>query len=98
MANKIYTGDVGLAIVADCGQEVGSATNAVFVVKRPDGSEVEWTATPHQIGGAYNYLLYVTVAGDLTQIGTYKIQPRFTLSGWTGRGEPGKFKVYDKFK
>ena len=101
--NKVYIGDVGLAIILKLAKDdedldITGATNAKMFIKRPDGTTTEWTAEVHTISGETKYLRYFTQAGDLSQKGRWRIQAGLTLSGWTGRGETGIFRVYDLFK
>lgn len=98
MSNKIYVGDIGLALIADCGVAVTGASNIAFEVTKPDGSIVEWDAEVTSVGALPNYLVHYTELGDLDQAGTYKMQPKFRLFSWVGKGETAKFKVYDGFK
>ena len=98
MANKIYVGDVGLAILANCSVETTGAENATLEITKPDGSTATWAAEVTSVGGVSNYLVHYTEAGDLDQSGTYKVQPRFKLANWQGLGDTGKFKVFDRFK
>lgn len=98
MSNKIYVGDVGLAILANCGVSTTGAEDIVMEVTKPDGTITTWSAEVTSVGGIQNYLVHYTEAGDLDQAGTYKMQPKFKLSSWNGLGETGKFKVYEAFK
>lgn len=101
--NKVYVGDVGLAIILKLARDdedldITGATNAKIHVKKPDGTLVDWTAEIHTISGETKYLRYFTQSGDLNQKGRWRVQAGLTLSGWTGRGETGIFRVYDIFK
>lgn len=96
--NKIYLGDIGLAIVLDVGEDITGATGAKMIVKKPDGTIVEWDAEVHTVSDETRYVRYYTQAGDLDQKGRYRVQAYLTLSGWTGRGETATFRVYDVFK
>ena len=98
MSNKIYVGDIGLALLADCGVNVTGADDITFEVTKPDGDVVEWDAEVTSVAGVPNFLVHYTELDDLDQAGTYKVQPKFRLSAWAGKGETAKFKVYDDFK
>lgn len=95
MANNIYIGDIGTLILIDMGEDVSEAVSPVFRVKKPDGTEVEWTA---EVGDTDNILQYTIVEGDLDQAGTYAVNPYLTLGDWTGSGDTVKFKVLDRYK
>ena len=94
MADKIYVGDIGTVIDVDCNETITGATGQKLIVKKPNGTTVEWTAT---IQGT-DTLRHITIANDLDVAGEYLIQPYLTLSGWTGRGKTARFKVYEKFR
>ena len=98
MSNKIYVGDIGFAVIADCGVDVTGAASVTFEVTKPDGTEVVWDAETTVVDGVPNYLVHYTREGDLDQPGTYKLQPKFRLFSWEGKGETAKFKVSDGFK
>ena len=98
MSGKIYVGDVGTAILADCGVAVTGAEDIIFEVTKPDGAAAEWAAEVTSVTGVPNFLVHYTVAGDLDQPGTYRVQPHFRVGSWTGKGETAKLKVYDGFK
>jgi hypothetical protein len=90
MAAKVYIGDVGTIIDVDCGETISTATGYKFYVKKPDGSEAEWTAT---IQGT-TALKHTAISGDFNVAGTYYIQPYMTLGSWTGRGNTVELIVY----
>lgn len=94
MANKYYVGDVGTDIIVDCGQDISAATGTKLLVLKPNGAEVEWTATIYNT----NYLKYTVQAGDFDQTGEYRLQSYMTLSAWTGRGEVDVFHIEEAFK
>jgi hypothetical protein len=96
--NSIYIGDVGLSIVCDMGVDTSQAENAVFKVRKPDGTEVEWPAQPHEVDGVTTYLQYYTREGDLDQRGRYKVQPHLKLSAWEGSGETDEFRVEGRYR
>lgn len=92
---KVYEGDVGTVLLIDTKENISTASGLSLLVRRPDKSEVIWTP----ILDGTTKLKYTTVAGDVPEgiTGTYLIQPRLTLSGWTGRGTTAKLPVYQKF-
>jgi len=93
MTDKYYVGDIGTDIIVDCGSTITGATNTKLKVRKPDGTEVEWTAT---IDGTDN-LKYATIADDFSVAGTYLLQASLTLSGWAGLGETAHFIIYDPY-
>lgn len=96
--NKIYIGDTGLAVICDMGVDTTYAEDAVLNVRKPDGSEVQWPAEPHAVDGESTYLIYRTQDGDLDLRGRYKVQPKLTLSTWSGYGETAEFRVEGRYR
>lgn len=95
---KFYIGDVGTGIIVNVGVDIAAAVDTKLLVKKPDHSQVEWTpAAIHTIDAETKYLKYITAAGDLDQVGTYKLQAALTLGAWTGCGETANFQVTPKF-
>jgi len=89
---KIYVGDVGTVLLVDAGEDVSSANPISLMVKKPDGTVVEWLGT-----GVGNQLSYTTVAGDADQEGMYLCQIHATLGGWVGRGQTFGLQIYAAF-
>jgi hypothetical protein len=87
--SEICKGDIGTEINVDMQEDITGATVTKFKVRRPDGAVVEWTA---EKDGLEN-LRYYTLANDLSQIGTYKLQPYVELPAWKGHGAVVEFKV-----
>lgn len=92
--DKIYNGVIGLAIRVNTNTDITLATGTTLQVKKPDGTEVVWTASIVDT----DYLLHTTVLGDIDQSGKYIIQASLTLGGWTGEGESFEVFVFDKFE
>jgi predicted acyltransferase (DUF342 family) len=93
--NKIYLGDIGTLILVNMGEDISAAEDIVFLVKKPNNSEVEWDA---EIGDDDNVLEYIVEDGDLDQAGVYYINPSLKLGEWIGLGDTVKFTVLDKYK
>ena len=93
MADKVYMGDIGTIIDVDCGESLASATGQVLKVKKPNGTEVSWSASI-----ATNSLRHTAIAGDFDLVGTYFVQPYLIQSGWTGHGKTVTFEVYARFR
>jgi hypothetical protein len=96
--DKIYVGDVGLAILLDCGSDVSDATSPKIKCLKPNGTEVDWDAEIYSIDGEAKYLRYLTQASDLNQAGRYRLQASLTLFGWSGRGATATLNVYNRFQ
>lgn len=93
MADKSYKGDVGTVFLINCGTNISTATVKKLLVKKPDGTQVEWIAT---ISGT-NYLQYTTITNDLDQNGTYYLQSYIEMPSWKGRGETAIFTIYESY-
>jgi len=91
---KPYVGDIGLTIIIDMQEDMESATNITFEVRKPDGQEVSWEGI--QVFETTK-LKYITQEGDLDVAGIYNIQPKLTLGNWTGKGNTVSFRVYEKY-
>lgn len=92
--DKVYVGDIGTIIEVDCGENISAATGQKFMVKKPDGTQVDWTASIY----GTTKLRHTTIAGDLSCAGKYYINPYMTLSTWTGKGKTVEFEICDQFK
>jgi len=88
-----YVGTVGFVIDADCRQDISAATNPYFLVRKPSGATGVWTAAITTIDEATRFLRHTTVAGELNEVGDYKIHACLTLDGWSGPGEVGTLTV-----
>lgn len=92
--SKVYKGDVGTVILIDCSEDISTATAQKILVKKPDKTETEWTATVYQD----DYLRHVIASGELDQAGIWYLQPYVELVDWQGYGETVPLRVYDEFK
>jgi len=97
MADTIYQGDVGLEVLLDCGRDISGAGSPAMSVKIPSGAVRTWPATIKTLDGATRYLRYVTRAGDLDEVGLYRIQASLSVGDWTGRGKTARFTVLARF-
>lgn len=94
MAGKVYVGDVGTEIILDCMTDISGATTTEIVAQKPNGSRVTW---PAQIVESTK-LKYVTIQGDLSHPGLWKLQARVVLPDWSGRGETFEVRIYNLFE
>lgn len=90
---KIYVGTEGLMIKVETGISLSGATVTKLKVKKPSGTEVEWTAT---VDGTK--LVYVTQAGDLDEEGLYKIQAYVELGALKILGDTDGIYVYGEYE
>jgi len=92
---KVYVGDVGTAIDIDVQEDISSATNLKFNVKKGDGTIVQWTPT---LLGDNRTLRYFTLAGDINVPWIYKIQVGLTIGSWSGKCDTVEFQVYSLYE
>lgn len=92
--SKIYVGDVGTALIIDCGEDLSDITSGSIEIQKPNGQIVIYPAEVYN----NNYLKYVIKEGDIDMTGDYKLQSVIVSDSWSGRGETAEFNVSSKFK
>jgi hypothetical protein len=70
-----------------------SATKQI-IFKKPDASTITKNAT-FTTSGSDGKLQYITIAGDLDQVGDWQAQAYVIMSGFTGKTSPITFTVSD---
>jgi hypothetical protein len=95
VSDKVYVGDVGTAIEIDVQEDISTATNIVFNVRKGDGSVAIWTPT---LLPDSQTLRYITKADDINVPLDYKIQVSLMLGTWVGRCETVSFRVSELFE
>lgn len=99
---RIYVGSIGVGITVDVDDDLDGAYDGTLLVKKPDGTEVEWpasvTTADTPTNGEVLCLVYHVVEGDLDQSGRYKVQPRWGLSGGIFYGNTDTFRVYPRYR
>lgn len=85
----VFTGDIGTEIKLDCKSDVSSATVKSIVARKPNGSKVTWSAT---LEGT-DFIKYVILSGDLDVAGTWHLQAKVDMPGWSGSGEVAVLRV-----
>lgn len=108
---KIYVGAVGVVVTLGTDQDLTLSTKREILVKRPDGTEVTWTAdiaTEREdedtgemipLTPQDGYLEYITDEDDLDQAGDYALQAY--VEWGAASNHPGKtvmMEVHEKFK
>jgi len=91
--DKVYVGRIGIEFRVDCVINIASATSTKLAIKKPSGVIVEW------VGSIYSgtYISYETIADDLDEAGTYRLQALVTLDGNEMYGETTKFDIDELF-
>jgi len=88
--------DTGVSSVVDVSSADSSAKRTI-IFKKPDGTIVEKPAE-FATDGTDGVIQYATVAGDLNQTGTWKIQARVELLTGMWSSDISKFKVYSNLE
>lgn len=95
--DKPYVGTVGFSIEADCKQDISTATDISFHIRKPSGEEITRSSSDgvslFDIDGTTSGARYATKSGDLSESGQYKIHLFLTLGDWSGPGEVGTLTV-----
>jgi|SRR5690606_16127946 len=93
----LHVGEIGATLEVTVGESLNGLSSAVFAVRKPDGTEVEWSASV--VGDEDDGVLeYATVDGDLDQAGVYKLHAKANFAN--GRqliGDKATFEVYETF-
>ena len=97
-ANEIHQDDVGtqfLVTVKDGSSAVNisSATTKQLIIKKPSGTKLT-KAAAYSTDGADGKIYYNTVADDLDEAGTYKLQGKVVISDGTFYTDITTFKVH----
>lgn len=85
----VFVNDVGTIIRLDTGVDISNATETVIVMRKPDKTTVELSASIYDT----TTLQYITVDGDINAAGTYKVQAKVVTPDWSGRGSIATFNV-----
>lgn len=92
---KVYKDTVGLILTLDTGVDItDSDVSLLMKVRKPDGEEVEWTATVLST----SKLKYITQNGDLGQSGSYLIQAVVMIGSQIYYGETTSFQVSKEYE
>lgn len=101
LTDQVFVNDIGTVFRAtikedDVAVPIDSATiTKQFLFQPPSGISFIRPAV-FTTDGTDGKMEYVTVDGDLSIGGDWKIQAYLVLSAWTGHSEIVQFKVYDK--
>ena len=109
--DKIYAGAKGVKVLLYTEQDLSLSTKTEILVKKPNGTEVTWTATiateredetTHEtitLTPEDGYIQYITDEDDLESAGDYLLQAKIEWGQYSSH--PGKtviMEVYPKFK
>lgn len=89
--DKIYVQSLGITIVVETDIDLTNATVVSFLVRKPNGGDVIWSADKYET----TKLSYLLQAGDLSEKGIYKIQAKAVFADKVLYGATLPFRVYD---
>jgi len=98
MSSQIHVGDIGTQLIVtvyDDGEivDISGASSLVIILKKPDGTNHTKTANLYT-DGTDGKMVYVSVVGDFSEPGNFKIQGKVTLAGGIYYTSIGTFKVH----
>ena len=98
MASQIHVDDIGTTLVGtvlDDGSavDISSASSIRMIIKKPDQTSSTKTAS-FNTDGTDGKMKYVTVSGDIDQVGNYKLQGKVVIGSATYYSSVSTFKVY----
>ncbi len=79
----VFAGDIGTKIILDCKTDVTLSSVRQIVVRKPSGVRVTLDA---DLEGT-DSIQYTTVAGDLDEVGNWRLQAYIEMPNWQGSGE-----------
>jgi hypothetical protein len=96
-SKEVQLGDIGtqfLVVIKDkkIVVDVSACTEKTLLFKKPSGSIVEKTAT-FTSNGADGSLQYISVEGDLDEVGPWEIQAHITFASMEWHTNTSTFKV-----
>ena len=97
-ANEIHQNDIGTAFTitiqdGTTAVDISTATTKKIVFKKPSGTKLPYD-TAFVSDGTDGKIKYNVVAGDLDEVGTYKLQSYVVISDGTFYTDITSFKVY----
>ena len=97
-ANEIHLNDIGtqfLLTIKDGSSavDVSTASTKQIIIKKPSGTKITATAT-FSTDGSDGKIYYSTVADDLDETGSYKLQGKVIISDGTFYTDITTFKVH----
>lgn len=87
----IFRTSIGAKIEVTLSYDLTTNTGVTFVIRKPDGQIVNWTATVDNAGAGI--VSYLVQDGDLNLIGRYFLQPVVIFTGKRFFGEQVTFSA-----
>lgn len=94
LEKKNYVGEIGTPIIANMNDDILSALNLKWFVKKGDDSEVEWI--PEIYDSTHTYYITQT-ATDFNSAGEYKVNVYVEIGDWKGLFNTFKFTIHAKY-
>ena len=93
----LYQDDVGVNIViATSNTTIPQSASLTIHVEKPAQEIISWTVTPEMINYTTGVITYTTVAGDLDDVGVYKVQVHGIFTDANEMSEIDTFSVHEK--
>lgn len=86
----VFKGDVGTFLRYTSESDISDATTLTMYYRKPSGVAGAWTA---ELYGT-TAVQYQTVADDLDEAGTWRLQPHIVTAAWSGYGEQVTLEVH----
>ncbi|MBO8173493.1 MAG: hypothetical protein H0Z33_16620 [Bacillaceae bacterium] len=91
---KWYVGTTGVKLVVQTNEDLTNAVTTSIIVRKPDGTIVEWGGVPND-----TKIEYVIQEGDLDQAGVYRVQAKaIMVDGSVWFGETDTLVIYELFE
>ncbi|MBO8180276.1 MAG: hypothetical protein H0Z19_07330 [Archaeoglobus sp.] len=91
---KWYVGTTGVKLTVETGQDLSDTMQVSLLVKKPDGSQVEWVGTANG-----TKIEYIIQSGDLDQAGIYRVQAKAVFAdGAVWYGNTDVLVIYELFE
>ena len=91
---KWYVGTVGVKLVVETGQDLSDTMQVSLLVKKPDGTQEEWTGTANG-----TKIEYIVQQDDFDQAGIYRIQAKAVFAdGAIWYGNTDVLVIYELFE
>jgi hypothetical protein len=92
----LYKDDVGVHIIVHTSNKSIPVGTLSLILEKPSGTKATLAVTPTMINYNTGVITYDTIAGDLNEVGEYKIQVRGVFADADEVSNIDSFHVYDK--
>ena len=88
--STVYLNDIGTLFAIDTQDDISTNNSIVLRYKKPNGVKGNWSPT---LNADNQTVEYVTVDGDLDQLGEWELQVYVDLPAWKGHSDIVTFTV-----